>query len=70
MIGNTFISRIVSVRGQPSPKVDGQDHDENYDQETMRVLRQAKELMDSGMSVSQAFGRARGEIEREEQHND
>jgi MerR family transcriptional regulator, heat shock protein HspR len=41
------------------------------DKKNMRVLRRAKELMDSGMSVSDAFGRARDEIEqREEQHND
>jgi MerR family transcriptional regulator, heat shock protein HspR len=41
-----------------------------YDEMTMRVLRRAKELMDMGMSVSDAFVRAHDEIEREGQHND
>ena len=41
-----------------------------YDEDTVRLLRRAKELMDTGMSVSDAFGKARDEIEREEQHND
>jgi MerR family transcriptional regulator, heat shock protein HspR len=41
-----------------------------YGEETMRVLRRAKTLMDSGMSVSDAFGRAHDEIERAEQNND
>jgi MerR family transcriptional regulator, heat shock protein HspR len=46
-----------------------------YAEETMRLLRRAKQLMDTGMSVSDAFGRARAEsehdeIEQEEQQND
>jgi MerR family transcriptional regulator, heat shock protein HspR len=41
-----------------------------YDEETMRLLRRAKELMDKGMRVSDAFGRAQDEIERKEQHHD
>jgi hypothetical protein len=42
-----------------------------YDEETMRVLRRAKDLMDLGMRVSDAFGRARDEIaQREERDND
>ena len=41
-----------------------------YDEETMRVLRRAKELMGAGISVSDAFGQAHDEIEREEQHHD
>ncbi len=41
-----------------------------YDEDTMRVLRRAKELMGTGMSVSDAFGLARDEMEqREEQHH-
>jgi hypothetical protein len=40
-----------------------------YEEETMRLLRRAKKLMDEGMSVSDAFGRARDEIDREEQHH-
>jgi DNA-binding transcriptional MerR regulator len=41
-----------------------------YAEETLRLLRRAKELMDEGMSVSEALCRAHDEIEREEQHND
>jgi MerR family transcriptional regulator, heat shock protein HspR len=41
-----------------------------YDEETMRVLRRVKELMDKGLSVRDAFGRAHDEIERGEQHHD
>jgi DNA-binding transcriptional MerR regulator len=42
-----------------------------YDEETMRVLRRAKALIDEGMSVSEAFGRALDEIEQwEEQSHD
>jgi MerR family transcriptional regulator, heat shock protein HspR len=41
-----------------------------YDEATMRLLRRAKQLMDTGMRVSDAFGRAQDEIEREEQHQD
>jgi hypothetical protein len=41
-----------------------------YDEKAIRLLRRAKELMDTCMSVSDAFGRAHDEIEREEQHND
>lgn len=42
-----------------------------YDLETMRVLRRAKTWMDTGMSLSEAFGRAHDEIEnKEEPHHD
>jgi MerR family transcriptional regulator, heat shock protein HspR len=46
-----------------------------YDEETVRVLRRAKAWMDTGMGVSDAFGRARAEsehdeIEREGQQSD
>jgi MerR family transcriptional regulator, heat shock protein HspR len=42
-----------------------------YDERTVGLLRRAKDLMDSGMSVSDAFGRAREEIEQEKvQHHD
>jgi MerR family transcriptional regulator, heat shock protein HspR len=51
-----------------------------YDEHKVRVLRRAKELMDTGMCVSDAFGRARAEIvqdaikrdeiQREEHYND
>jgi MerR family transcriptional regulator, heat shock protein HspR len=46
-----------------------------YGEETMRMLRRAKEFMDTGMGASDAFGRARAEsehdeLEREEQHHD
>ena len=42
-----------------------------YDEETMRLLRRAKELMDTGMSVRDAFGLVRDkEEQREEQHDD
>jgi MerR family transcriptional regulator, heat shock protein HspR len=41
-----------------------------YDEQTMRVLRRAKELMDSGMNLREAFGRARDEIEQEERSPD
>jgi DNA-binding transcriptional MerR regulator len=34
-----------------------------YDEKAMRLLRRAKELMDAGMSVSDAFGRAHDETE-------
>jgi MerR family transcriptional regulator, heat shock protein HspR len=37
-----------------------------YDEETIRVLRRAKSLMDKGMSVKEAFEQAN----EEEQHND
>ena len=37
-----------------------------YDEETMRLLRRAKELMDTGMSVREAFAKAN---RREEQQN-
>lgn len=37
-----------------------------YDEMTMRVLRRAKTSMDTGMSVREAFDKAR----REEQQND
>lgn len=40
-----------------------------YDEETMRVLRRAKALIDEGMSVSDAFGRANDEIENKEDHH-
>lgn len=36
-----------------------------YDEKTMRLLRRAKESMDTGMSVREAFDKAR----REEQQN-
>jgi DNA-binding transcriptional MerR regulator len=42
-----------------------------YDEEAMRLLRQAKALMDEGMGARDAFDQAQGEIEqREEQHHD
>jgi hypothetical protein len=41
-----------------------------YDEETMLVLLRAKTLIDEGINASEAFGRARAEIEREEQHHD
>lgn len=42
-----------------------------YDENTMRLLRRAKALMDAGMAVRDAFGRARAEMgKREEQHDD
>lgn len=41
-----------------------------YDEETMRVLRRAKDLMNTGVSVAQAFAQAHGEIEQEELGND
>ena len=42
-----------------------------YDDETMRLLRQAKALMDAGMAVRDAFGSAHEEIEhQEEQQHD
>ena len=41
-----------------------------YDEESMRVLRRAKDLMDTGVTVSQAFAEAHGEIEQEGQRND
>ena len=42
-----------------------------YDEKTMRVLRRVKELMDTGMTVRDAFGRAHEEIgHEEEQHDD
>lgn len=46
-----------------------------YDDKLMRVLRRAKELMTAGLSLVDAFGYARKELERdgiqqEEQHND
>ncbi|MBI5251821.1 MAG: MerR family transcriptional regulator [Desulfomonile tiedjei] len=37
-----------------------------YDEKAMRLLRRAKESMDTGMSVREAFDKAR----REEQQND
>lgn len=37
-----------------------------YDEETMRVLRRATELMDAGMGVSDALVRAQDEIDQEE----
>jgi MerR family transcriptional regulator, heat shock protein HspR len=37
-----------------------------YDEMTMRLLRRAKELMDTGMGMREAFGQAN----REEQQND
>jgi hypothetical protein len=41
-----------------------------YDEKTTLLLRRAKELIDTGMSVSDAFDRVRNEIEhKEEQHN-
>ena len=42
-----------------------------YDEQTMRVLRRAKALMDEGMALRDAFGLARNEMEqREVQHHD
>ena len=42
-----------------------------YDEETMGVLRRAKELMDTGVSASEAFGLASKEIgNREEPYHD
>jgi MerR family transcriptional regulator, heat shock protein HspR len=51
-----------------------------YDEELMRMLRRAKDLINSGTITVEAFERARAEIEqeeiereeieREEQHND
>jgi hypothetical protein len=40
-----------------------------YDEETMRVLRRAKDLMNTGVTVAQAFAQAHGEIEQEGQRN-
>jgi MerR family transcriptional regulator, heat shock protein HspR len=42
-----------------------------YDEDDMRVLRQAKDLMDTGMGASDAFDPTLAEIEHtEEQHDD
>ena len=41
-----------------------------YDKRTIRLLRRAKDLMDTGMSSSDAFVYARDESERKEQHHD
>ena len=41
-----------------------------YGEETMRLLRRARELMDTGMSVSDALGKARDEFELEERGHD
>ncbi len=40
-----------------------------YDEETMRILRRAKELMDKGMSVSVAFGRVHDEMANQGANN-
>ncbi len=41
-----------------------------YDENTMRLLRRAKALTDAGMTVRDAFGQARDEMEqREGQHH-
>ncbi len=41
-----------------------------YDEQTMLVLRRAKEFMDTGMAVRDAFGQAHEEIEHEEEQHD
>ncbi len=37
-----------------------------YDEDTVRVLRRAKELMDSGLDFRKAFGQAHDEMENQE----
>jgi DNA-binding transcriptional MerR regulator len=39
-----------------------------YDEDTVRVLRQAKELMDTGISAGEAFDRAYYEMANQEDH--
>jgi MerR family transcriptional regulator, heat shock protein HspR len=41
-----------------------------YDEKLMRVLRRAKQFMDAGMSVRDAFGKGYDEIEQEEKNHD
>lgn len=40
-----------------------------YDEMTMRLLRRAKELMNAGMSVSDAFGRVHDEMANQGANN-